>query len=85
MNKKNMKQIAEDDNARSKFIYDFLQKEKCNTTDDIAIPKVIMQYWHSSKQIPKDVLECIESWKILTNLTLKSSRYSTPKSLKYCF
>lgn len=67
MNKKNMKQIAEDDNTRSKFIYDFLQKKKCSPTDDVAIPKVIMQYWHSSKEIPKDVLECIESWEILIN------------------
>ena len=61
MNEKNMKQIAEDDDMRSKFIYDFLQKEKFSPTDNVAIPKVIMQYWHSSKEIPNDVLECIES------------------------
>ena len=59
--------IAEDDNNRSRFIYDFLQKEKHNKTIDVAIPKVIMQYWHSFEEMPKDVLKCIESWKTLKN------------------
>lgn len=66
-----MIQIAEDDNTRSKFIYDFLQKEKYISLNDPAIPKVIMQYWHSSKEVPKDVLGCIESWKILINKGFK--------------
>jgi mannosyltransferase OCH1-like enzyme len=67
MNKKNTESIAEEDNARSKFIYDFLQKEKISPANNVPIPKVIMQYWHSSKEIPKDVLECIDSWKVLIN------------------
>lgn len=62
-----MRQISEDDNARSKFIYDFLQKEKNSVVTNISIPRVIMQYWHSSNELPGDVLECIESWKILKN------------------
>lgn len=67
MSEINIEPEAEDDNTRSKFIYDFLQKEKLSTTDNIYIPKVIMQYWHSSKEIPNDVLVCIESWKVLKN------------------
>jgi len=59
--------IAEDDNNRSRFIYDFLQKEKYTNTIDVTIPKVIVQYWHSLGEIPKDVLKCIESWKPLKN------------------
>lgn len=71
MNNTNFESQAEDHEARSKFIYDFLQKEKSITTNEVLIPKVIMQYWHSSKEIPKDVLECIESWKILLNKGFK--------------
>ena len=64
----NKKLIFEDDNKRSKFIYDFLQKQKnTHSNEDIIIPKVIVQYWHSFDDLPKDVLRCIKSWKSLKN------------------
>lgn len=62
-----MNHIAEDDRARSKFIYNFLHTQKNSRLSDNSIPKVIMQYWHSSMDIPDDVLKCIESWKNLNN------------------
>ncbi|MCF2873821.1 MULTISPECIES: glycosyltransferase family 32 protein [unclassified Tenacibaculum] len=66
MNEIDKKSIAENDNNRSRFIYDFLQKKKVkNLKTDTNIPKKIMQYWHSSKELPKDVSKCIQSWKIL--------------------
>jgi mannosyltransferase OCH1-like enzyme len=57
--------IAEDDNSRSKFIYNFLKEERIVKTEYVSIPKVIMQFWHSKSELPKDVVECIESWKAL--------------------
>jgi len=60
------KLIAEDDNKRSKFIYDFLQKQKCDySNESVVIPKTIVQYWHSFEELPNDVSKCIESWKPL--------------------
>jgi mannosyltransferase OCH1-like enzyme len=69
MNEAKKELIAEEDNSRSRFIYNFLQKpqQKFIKTNDVNIPKVIVQYWHSLNEIPKDVLECIESWKVLEN------------------
>lgn len=57
--------IAEDDDKRSRLIYDFLQIPKIPNIIDVTIPKVIVQYWHLLDELPNDVLKCIESWKIL--------------------
>ncbi len=68
MSKTNKEIIPEDDNKRSKFIYDFLQKQKHTySNEDLVIPKVIVQYWHSLDELPNDVFKCIESWKTLKN------------------
>lgn len=62
------KLISEDDNKRSEFIYYFLQKQKYTcSNEEVVIPKVIVQYWHSFDELPNDVFNCIESWKILKN------------------
>lgn len=65
MKEKDKKLISEDDDKRSKFIHDFLQKQRKTGAGDVKIPKVIVQYWHSQNEIPLDVLKCIESWKPL--------------------
>ncbi len=58
--------ISEDDNKRSKFIYNFLQSRKpINSNEDLIIPKVVIHYWHSLDELPDDVFNCIESWKSL--------------------
>lgn len=63
--------IAEDDNKRSKFIFNFLNKFKCDQKEKRAIPKVIVQYWHSVNELPKDVRNCINSWKVLKDKGFK--------------
>jgi len=66
MSKIDVELIAEDNNKRSKFIYDFLQKKaQPQICENVIIPKVIVQYWHSFDELPNDVFKCIESWKIL--------------------
>jgi len=71
MNETDKNLIAEDHQDRSKFIYDFLQKKKKSNTQNVTIPKTIMQFWHSLDDIPEDVLECVNSWKILENKGFK--------------
>lgn len=58
--------IAENDIKRSEFIYKFFTgKNQTNSTIEIKIPKVIVQYWHNLDQIPDDVSNCIKSWRVL--------------------
>lgn len=59
--------IAENDSKRSEFLYSFLNNKKYNNFDigRSTIPKTIILYWHNLNELPFDVLECIESWKIL--------------------
>ena len=60
-------EIGDDDKKRSEFIYRFIKSEnRVTISNDIAIPKVIVQYWHCLNELPNDVLNCIESWKSLT-------------------
>lgn len=66
MYNENHKLIAEDDLKRSEFIYNFFRmKNQISSNVEIKIPKVIIQYWHNLSEIPKDVANCIQSWKIL--------------------
>jgi mannosyltransferase OCH1-like enzyme len=66
MSHENQELIAEDDNKRSEFIYKFISsKNDFNSSKELEIPKIIVQYWHCHDELPSDVLKCIESWKIL--------------------
>jgi len=66
MKHENFRLLAEDDIKRSQFIYEFLTNPKNNNPEgESTIPKVIVQYWHSLVDLPKDVHDCIESWKLL--------------------
>lgn len=66
MSKINRKLISEDDSKRSGLIYNFIQKQnKTSSKENAIIPKVIVQYWHSFDDLPKDVFKCIKSWKSL--------------------
>jgi mannosyltransferase OCH1-like enzyme len=66
MHSENHKLIAEDDLKRSEFIHNFFSvKNQMILTSEIKIPKVIIQYWHNLDEIPQDVANCIQSWKIL--------------------
>lgn len=58
--------IAEDDTKRSEFVFDFIKSEILETkVGEIKIPKTIVQFWHDLEELPNDVFNCINSWKIL--------------------
>jgi len=66
MNSEREKEIGEDDRKRSEFIFNFMKEKKPVTPcNELEIPKVIIQYWHCLDELPYDVLNCIESWKVL--------------------
>jgi mannosyltransferase OCH1-like enzyme len=61
----NNKNIAEDDNLRSEYIRKIFQdiSDLPKVPEETSIPKILIQYWHESDNIPIDVQECIDSWK----------------------
>jgi len=65
--KKDPSRIAEDDDLRSACIRKLVQKSVSfnKRHGTAAIPKVIIQFWHDLDDIPKDVQECLDSWKSL--------------------
>ena len=58
--------LAEDDAFRSRYVQELVQKidpeSAATKPDETAIPKVIIQFWHDSKEIPGDVRHCLDSW-----------------------
>ncbi len=59
--------IAEVDTLRSECIRNLVQKHvQCKKRQGaIAIPKVIIQFWHDLDDVPHDVQECLDSWEAL--------------------
>lgn len=59
--------IAENDLRRSDFIYSFLNDKKISSVviELPSLPKTIVRYWHNLKDIPNDVVECMDSWEPL--------------------
>jgi mannosyltransferase OCH1-like enzyme len=59
---------AEDDACRSRFmqrlVRDAVGPE--GVASGSRIPRVVIQYWHDAADVPEDVRECLESWKLLT-------------------
>ena len=62
----NTKNIAENDDLRSEYIRNLFHviSDKSNVIEKTHIPKIIMQFWHEKNNIPNDVQECIDTWKI---------------------
>jgi hypothetical protein len=69
----NPSRIAEDEGLRSRhmrrLIQDLVSTESHPTAS--TIPKVVIQFWHDSKNIPADVQECLDSWKPLDSRGVK--------------
>ena len=59
--------IAEDDALRSRLVRQIIQGVEPTETSiaPVAIPKVIIQFWHDANAIPADVQECLHSWAAL--------------------
>ena len=58
--------LAEDDDFRSLYVQGLVQSPAPPPTEMSperdTIPKVIVQFWHDSAEIPSDVRECLDSW-----------------------
>jgi hypothetical protein len=55
---------SEDDEQRSKLVFDLLNKFE-NSKGIDKTPKTIIQFWDKMDGIPSDVQECMDSWKKL--------------------
>lgn len=66
----NIYQPVEDDALRSEYVWRLLQdtSTELSLSDKRIIPKVIVQFWHNLNELPKDVQNCIDSWKALDRL-----------------
>ena len=62
----NNKNIAEDDDLRSEYLRNLFRmiSDQHHKKEKTSIPKTIIQYWHEKDNIPNDVQECIDSWKV---------------------
>lgn len=60
---------AENDHSRSRYVRNLVQtSHTASTTPSVIrshIPKVIVQFWDNLTEIPKDVQECLDTWKQL--------------------
>jgi hypothetical protein len=63
--------ISEDDTLRSEHIRNIVQGNILSinscTTNEMKIPKTIVQFWHNLNDIPDDVNACLNSWEPLRN------------------
>jgi mannosyltransferase OCH1-like enzyme len=59
---------AEDDACRSRYMQRLVRDAAGPeiATGGSSIPRVVIQYWHDAADVPEDVRECLESWKLLT-------------------
>jgi hypothetical protein len=65
--------IAEDDRLRSGYVRELIQRADAapSASDGAAIPRVICQFWHDRAAIPRDVIECLNSWEPLVTQGFK--------------
>lgn len=56
--------ISENDTLRSEHMRRLLlaSPRRRSAHAEIAIPRVLMQYWHDRSDVPPDVAECLSSW-----------------------
>ena len=58
--------LSEDDNFRSRYVKGLIQTRAplftATSPEHDTIPKVIVQFWHDSAEIPNDVRGCLNSW-----------------------
>ena len=66
-------EVSEDDMLRSRQMRYIIQEAKPiePSRSPMAIPKVIIQFWHDANAIPADVQECLDSWKPLASRGFK--------------
>lgn len=67
--------LTKSERMRSNFIREFVQgynePNHISKTYDIGIPKCIVHFWDDLSQLPQDVKECMETWKVLEDSGFK--------------
>ena len=77
--------IAEDDGLRSREMRRLIQdgvSGECEPTT-ATIPRVVIQFWHDSKNIPRDVQECLDSWQPLDSRGFKRVLFDDLKARRF--
>ena len=67
--------LTKSERMRSNFIREFVQgynePNHISKIYDISIPKCIVHFWDDLSQLPQDVKECMETWKVLEDSGFK--------------
>lgn len=83
---KNAVKASEDDTSRSIFVSELLQDIGTSpfSTRKITsqIPKIIVQFWDEN-DVPKDVQECVESWKSLKSKGFEHHLFNNSTARKF--
>ena len=79
--------IAEDDQLRSLKMRQLIFEESPNERQfaPMRIPKVLIQFWHDTSELPSDVLECIDSWKPLESQGFRRILFDDLKARRFIF
>lgn len=82
----NAVKVSEDDTSRSIFVSGLLQSIDTSSFSTLKatnqIPKNIVQFWDEN-DIPKDVLECIESWQSLKSKGFQHHLFNNSTARKF--
>jgi hypothetical protein len=76
------KVIENDHHARSAFVRRLVQHSfpiSANASDNIP-PRRIVQFWHDLDKIPKDVEQCINSWRQLNRSGFETVIFDAPQA-----
>ena len=77
--------IAEDDTLRSREMRQLIQDAATSEPFLVPtrIPKVVIQFWHDSRNIPPDVQECLNSWEPLESQGFKRVLFDDYKARRF--
>lgn len=80
---------AEDDYSRSCYVRSLVQDHRSLPTINLGerstIPKVIVQFWDNLSRVPKDVKECLDTWKQLAAHGFTRLIFNDRKARRFIF
>lgn len=80
---------AEDDYYRSSYVRSLVQAPQFSSPSPLnsrsAIPKVVIQFWDNLGLIPKDVQECLDTWKPLVGQGFVRLLFDDQKARRFIF